>query len=201
MARGGHNPAYHFHKYAAPAGATDLVDSLVPNAALIANRRGPRRIGEDDYAQAIGYSYHLDAALFAAYLRELCVGRGIHHIVDDVVEVALDERGWVLALRLERGGLHGVEFRLDCSGFAGLILNGALGEPFKPWDRHLLCDRALAVRSSTPSPTRSRSIPGRRRWARDGYGTCRCSAASAPATCSPAPSVATTRRGTSSPLT
>ena len=45
----------------------------MPNAALIANRRGPRRIDQGNYEQAIGYSYHLDASLFAEYLRESVV--------------------------------------------------------------------------------------------------------------------------------
>ena len=147
----GHNPAYHFHKYAMAAGARDIVDGLVPNVAMIDHRRGPRQIGEADYADAIGYSYHLDAALFSAYLRELSVARGVRHILDDVEEVSVGGRGHVAALRLAQGGDHPVEFVLDCSGFRSLILQTALGEPFEPWSGHLLCDRALALQIDHPA--------------------------------------------------
>lgn len=150
---GGHVPAYHFHRYAVPGGATDMVDGLVPNAAMIANRRGPRRIQDGEYENSIGYSYHLDAALFANYLRDLGVERGVRHILDDVEEVQLNERGHVSALRLARGGEHEVEFVIDCTGFRGLILTGALDEPFEPWGKHLLCDRALALQVEHADPT------------------------------------------------
>ncbi len=150
--KGGHNPAYHFHAFAAPEGETDLVDGLVPNAALIANLRGPRRIDQGNYDQAIGYSYHLDAALFADYLREVCLKRGVTQIVDDVVEVVRDPRGAVTALRLKRFETHPVEFVLDCTGFRGLILGEVLGEPFEPWGTHLLCDRALALQLDHVEP-------------------------------------------------
>ncbi|HSR56239.1 MAG TPA: tryptophan 7-halogenase, partial [Alphaproteobacteria bacterium] len=34
---------------------------------------------------------------------------------------------------------------LDCTGFKGLIIKEALGEPFVPYSEHLLCDKALAI--------------------------------------------------------
>ena len=142
---GGHNPAYHFHKFARPLGATDIVDGLVPNVALIDHHKGPREPHRANYEQAIGYSYHLDAALFAGFLRDLCIERGIRHVRDDVTDVALDERGHVASLTLAQGGAHPVELVVDCTGFRGLIIGDALDEPFEPWDRHLLCDRALAL--------------------------------------------------------
>jgi tryptophan halogenase len=149
---GGHNPAYHFHRFAAPDGATDLVDRLVPNAALIADRRGPRRIDQGNYEQAIGYSYHLDASLFAEYLREICLTRGVTRIVDDVVDVVRGADGAVTELRLERSGSHEVEFVVDCTGFRSLILGEALDEPFESWGGHLLCDRALALQLEHVAP-------------------------------------------------
>ncbi len=141
----GHAPAYHFHKYGPHPGTVDFADSLVVNSALVRERRGPRRIGDKDYEAAIGYSYHLDAGLFAGFLRDVAVERGLNHIRDDVVDVELDERGFVSALQLEEGGRYPVEFVIDCTGFRGLILQKALGEPFLSYSDHLLCDSAIPV--------------------------------------------------------
>ncbi len=90
--RGGLNPAYHFHKYDAPGGAHDLVDALVPTGHAIDHRRGPREKHRGNYERAIGYSYHLDAALFARYMAELAVARGVRHIKYNVTKIHLDER-------------------------------------------------------------------------------------------------------------
>jgi tryptophan halogenase len=141
----GLNPALHFHHFEASQGRTDLTDGLVPNKRFIERYRGPRQTGAADYDSAFGYAYHLDAGLFAQYLREVTLERGVTHILDDVKEVRLDERGFVSELELAERGTFPIEFVIDCSGFRGLIINKALGEPFVPWGHHLLCDRALAV--------------------------------------------------------
>lgn len=141
----GLNPALHFHHFAAAEGRTDLTDGLVPNKRFVDAYRGPRQTDAADYDAAFGYAYHVDAGLFARYLREVTVNRGVTHILDDVKEVRLDERGFVAELELAEHGPYPVEFVIDCSGFRGLIINQALGEPFEPWGHHLLCDRALAV--------------------------------------------------------
>ncbi len=152
--RGGLNPAYHFHKYDAPGGAHDLVDALVPTGHAIDHRRGPREKHRGNYERAIGYSYHLDAALFARYMAELAVARGVRHIQDNVTKIHLDERGFVHRLDLAAGGSHDVEFVIDCTGFRGLILGEALGEKFESWGGHLLCDRALALQTAHAEPDR-----------------------------------------------
>jgi len=59
--------------------------------------------------------------------------------------VNLDERGFVKSLTLKEHGDWPVELVLDCTGFKGLIIKEALGEPFRPYSEHLLCDKALAV--------------------------------------------------------
>ena len=41
---------------------------------------------------------------------------------------------------------------VDCTGFRGLVIQKALGEPFLPYDDHLLCDRAIPVQLPHPGP-------------------------------------------------
>ncbi len=150
----GWSPAYHFNRFGAHPDGADFADCMAPNSAVIRAQRGPRPLGGKDYERAIGYSYHLDAGLFARRLRDLAARRGIRHIRDDVVEVLQDERGFINQLRLEQGGLFQVEFVVDCTGFKGLILQKVLEEPFAPIDRHLLCDRAIPVQIPHADSTR-----------------------------------------------
>jgi tryptophan halogenase len=103
----------------------------------------------------LGYAYHFDAALVAEYLRNLATGRGVTHLLADVNEVVLDERGNVQKLRTEQGTDVTGDLFLDCSGFRGIIINQALKEPFRSQNDHLLCDSAVALPSrNTPENLR-----------------------------------------------
>ncbi|HET9896492.1 MAG TPA: tryptophan halogenase family protein [Streptosporangiaceae bacterium] len=92
------------------------------------------------------YAYHFDAALLAKFLTGLGTSRGVRHILDNVTDVALDERGWISHLRTaEHGDVHGDLF-IDCTGFRGMLLNKAMGEPFLSYLDTLPNDRAVALR-------------------------------------------------------
>jgi flavin-dependent dehydrogenase len=102
------------------------------------------------------YAYQFDAALLADFLAKLGTGQGVRRVVDDVVHCQLDERGWIghLVTR-EHGELHGDLF-VDCTGFRGLLINKALGEPFISFAESLPNDRAVALR--VPVDMRSEGI-------------------------------------------
>ncbi|MCP5366874.1 MAG: tryptophan 7-halogenase [Hyphomicrobiales bacterium] len=151
---GGHNPAYYFHRFGGLGGGDTLDDCISPSRALIDNRRGPRLLEDGDYTRRVTYAYHLDAGLFAGFLQEIAVQRGVQHVLDDVDDVEVDDRGFIAALRLRQGGRRPVEFVIDCTGFRGLIIQKVLGVPFESYDRFLLNDRALAVQLPHPDPTR-----------------------------------------------
>jgi tryptophan 6-halogenase len=92
------------------------------------------------------YAYHFDAAMLAKYLTGYGVERGVRHVLDDVVDVGLDERGWIShVLTREHGALSGDLF-IDCTGFRSLLLNKALGVPFESYQDSLPNDRAVALR-------------------------------------------------------
>lgn len=148
----GLNPGYHFHRFAGPERYGEFADALVPNGDLIRARRGPRRAEEGDYEGEIGYAYHVDAALFALFLRDICVARGVEHLLDDVVDVQQGEGGFVTALKLRERGLLPVQLVVDCTGFRSRIIGQVLGEPFEPYSDVLLCDSALAVQIPHPEP-------------------------------------------------
>lgn len=100
----------------------------------------------DEQRAQFPYAYHFDAGLLATYLAGYGVRRGIRHVVDDVVGVGQDERGWIahVATR-EHGDLHGDLF-VDCTGFRGLLINQTLGERFVSFEDVLPNNRAVALR-------------------------------------------------------
>ncbi|HZN18889.1 MAG TPA: tryptophan halogenase family protein [Micromonosporaceae bacterium] len=92
------------------------------------------------------YAYHFDASLLADFLADYGVRRGVRRVVDDVLEVARDERGWISHLRTrEHGDLTGDLF-IDCTGFRGLLINQTLGERFHSFQDVLPNNRAVALR-------------------------------------------------------
>lgn len=133
--------AYYYHAFA----KGDFVDETLPQMAAIDNVRAPRELGAKDYESLMSYAYHLDAGKFAGFLRDVSVERGVTHVLDDLVDVEIGENGRVDALHFERTGRREVELVIDCTGFRGLIMRKALGEPRVSWNNHLLNDTALAV--------------------------------------------------------
>ncbi len=150
----GLNPAYHFHRFVPDSETHKFSDAMVPNGDVIRSLRGPRLLDDEDYHYKIGYAYHLDAALFAVFMREVGVSRGVEHILDDVVEVKQGENGYITALHLKERGILPVQLVVDCTGFRSLIMGKALGEPFEPCSDELLCDSAAAVQIPHKDPTR-----------------------------------------------
>lgn len=151
----GMNPGYHYRAFAA-TGRRDFCDSVLPVLSVAGRHKGPRRIGGGDYDRDLRYAYHLDAGELARFMRDLSVERGVDHVLDDMVSVEKDERGFISALNLERNGRHAVELVVDCTGFRSLLLGGEMGEPFIPYDDMLLNDRAAAVQIPHADPEKLR---------------------------------------------
>ncbi|MHA6784082.1 tryptophan halogenase family protein [Pseudonocardia saturnea] len=108
--------------------------------------RGSGRDTMTEQSVQFPYAYHFDAALLARYLTRYGTGRGVRHVLDDVTGVVLDERGWISHVTTAgHGELHGDLF-VDCTGFRGLLLNQALGEPFESYQDTLPNDSAVALR-------------------------------------------------------
>lgn len=104
----------------------------------------------------LNYAYHLDAGLYAQYLRRFCEPLGVKRVEGKVLNVNLDDdSGVIRSLILESGSVVEGDFFIDCSGFQGLLIEKALHVGYEDWSHWLLCDKAVAVQTQSvkdPAP-------------------------------------------------
>jgi len=93
----------------------------------------------------LSYAYHLDATLYARFLRTYAEGRGVHRIESEIVDVRLAPGGLIDAVVLRDGRPIDADFFIDCSGLRSLLLAEALKTAYIDWSQWLPCDRAVAV--------------------------------------------------------
>jgi len=120
-----------------------LVEWSINNLAAAGGRFGPGAQG----VGPVSYAYHFDASLYAQYLRAYAEARGVERIEGRINTVVHTHPERIDAVRLADGRVVEGDLFLDCSGFHGLLLAGALGEGFEDWSHWLPCDRAVAVGS------------------------------------------------------
>ena len=129
------------------AGANEPLDAYsFPVLAAERHRfqHPPGRPGE--IGSNFGYAYQMDAGLYAGLLRSYAEARGVRRIEGRIGGHRLDgETGHVEAVLMEDGREVRADLFVDCSGFRGLLIEGALGTGYEDWRRWLPCDRAVAV--------------------------------------------------------
>lgn len=148
-----------FHHYwlrsRSRADAPDLWAYSLNAAAAAENRFAPLEKVPDSPIGGIRYAYHFDASRYAQYLREHIAPGAVQRIEGKVVDVRLRAGdGFIESLQLDNGEIVEGDFFIDCSGFRGLLIEGALNTGYENWQHWLPCDRALAVASAPGGPMR-----------------------------------------------
>lgn len=105
----------------------------------------PKTMSSNDYEAPVSYAYHMDAVKFGRFLKKVATERGVVAIDDHITDVALGDDGNIAAVRTRQNGEIAGDLFIDCSGFQGLLIEKALGEPWVPYGDTLFCDRAVAL--------------------------------------------------------
>ncbi|HEY5971015.1 MAG TPA: tryptophan halogenase family protein, partial [Pseudoxanthomonas sp.] len=101
----------------------------------------------------VNYSYHLDAGLYARFLRGKAEGYGLKRVEGTIREVRQNgESGYVEALVLEDGQVIEGDLFIDCTGFRGLLIEQTLHTGYEDWNHWLPCDRAVALQTESVGP-------------------------------------------------
>jgi tryptophan halogenase len=128
-----------------PDGQT-FCDTVCPQGKICDAGLAPKKITTPEYEAVANYAYHLDAGKFAPFLQRHCVDTlGVCHVLADVQRVDLREDGDIRCVVTEQAGEIEGDLFVDCTGFASLLLGGALGVPFRDCSDILFCDTALAM--------------------------------------------------------
>jgi tryptophan 7-halogenase len=100
----------------------------------------------------LNYAFHLDATLYAKYLRRRSEQHGVQRIEGKIAEVLKHPCGDIAALKLADGSTLQGDLFIDCTGMRGLLIGEALGVKMQDWSHWLPCDRAIAVQTTSTRP-------------------------------------------------
>ncbi len=140
----------HFHHFwlrYAQSGQAPSVDTF--NLQVLAARAGKFQRPESKLPgsplQTISYAFHFDAALYAKFLRQFAVARGVVRTEGKITRVQQHaESGFIESVVLESGETIAGDLFIDCSGFRGLLTEQTLKSGYDDWGAYLPCDRAIA---------------------------------------------------------
>lgn len=115
----------------------------------------------------LNYAYHIDATLYAKFLRKIAEQHGITRIEGMIDNVKLNEKsGHIESLALKSGQIIEGDLFLDCTGQKGLLIEETLHTGFIDWSHWLPNNSAIAIQTEmteAPLPY-TRSIAHKAGW-------------------------------------
>jgi 2-polyprenyl-6-methoxyphenol hydroxylase-like FAD-dependent oxidoreductase len=121
-------------------------------AFLAAQQRGP--IPSDNFPFPVSYGYHFDSYLMGDVLRDNALALGVEHIQAKIEQVHQTDKGDISHLIDEQGQHYSADFFIDCSGFAGVLIEKALNVPFNSFANNLFNDSAVVIPTTAGSEPR-----------------------------------------------
>ncbi len=101
----------------------------------------------------LNYAYHIDASLYAVYLRGMAEVHGTVRKEGKIRRVDVEpESGYIAALEMDSGERIEGDLFIDCTGFRGLLIEQTLHVGFEDWSHWLPCNSAVAVQTAAVGP-------------------------------------------------
>ncbi|UTA46550.1 tryptophan 7-halogenase [Simiduia sp. 21SJ11W-1] len=128
------------------AADTPFAEAVAPQAGIIQQGLGPKAANTAPYSWMAKYAYHLDAGAFVALLKAHCQkALDVQHIAAEIVDVSLDEAGYIASVNSNDGRVFEGDVFIDCTGFRSRLLGQALGVPFLDYRHVLPVNKAVAL--------------------------------------------------------
>ena len=106
---------------------------------------GPHPYPGENAGPGFIYAFHMNALKFADYLCEIATARGVTHHLDNVTDVDMHDNGTIAAIRTKDGLRLEGDLFIDCTGFAGLLIEKQLGVEWIDCSQWLLSNRAVTI--------------------------------------------------------
>ncbi len=113
---------------------------------------------------SLDYAYHFDAGKLGNYMRDVAIQRGVKHCIGTVDHVRQSSNGTIASITTNDGQTISADVFVDCSGFAGLLIEKTLNVPLLPFSDNLLNNAAVAIQTQycddrvIPTETRSEAL-------------------------------------------
>jgi tryptophan 6-halogenase len=132
-----------------------------PDRFFIAARLAARRLApkpRESFPFDIWHGYHFDATLLGRFLHKKALERGVRYKSCHVTHATLRADGAIASVATLEGEAISADLFVDCTGFAGLLIDKALRTPFVSFDSNLFNDAAVALPSPIDGPIPSETV-------------------------------------------